>query len=349
MTDERRDEQGDERSEAAHAPGHHVVTFLTPSEQQRIDAAGHGCYTTTHRESLEQLLSDLRAQPASAILISVTRYEQQHAPKLARVVREFPRIPAVAVLSATEQRTTHALLSLGQHGARALVDLRQPTGWRDLRTVVTRPGSEEIEQQAIHTLRADLVDARSECLRFLEMLFRVPPKVTTVRQLAQALGVSSTTFMSRFHRAELPPPRWYLAYARLVRAASRLENPGCSVTQIAYQLEYSSPQSFSRHVQNMLGCSAVQFRRRYTGHRMLDAMRERLILPYRDQLRVFDPFATQPQWLVRRVSELERPEADATVRAAAVAAAPPAAAGRGSRARWSDAAATSPAAVPRAA
>ena len=51
-----------------------VLTFLTPAERSRVDAAGQGCYTTMHREDLEQVLVDLRSRPVSAIIVSVARY-----------------------------------------------------------------------------------------------------------------------------------------------------------------------------------------------------------------------------------------------------------------------------------
>ena len=86
--------------------------------------------------------------------------------------------------------------------------------------------------------------------------------------------------MSRFFRAGIPAPKKYLAMARLVRAARLLENPGYRLTQVAYLLEYSSPQSFSRHLTHALHCGASAFRKRYTGETMLDEFRQRLILPY---------------------------------------------------------------------
>ncbi len=271
-----------------------VLTFLTPVERARVDAAGHGCYTTVHREDLEQVLTDLQSKSVSAILVSVSLYRQQHAPQVARLVREFPRVPAVALLTASEARTTHALLSLGQNGVRKLVDARDPAGWRDLRQFVAHESPGSIEDIAIRRIRLELADVRPSCLAFFEALFSVPASLTTVRQLAQQVGVMPTTFMSRFFRHGLPAPKKYLALARLVRAAGLLENPGYSITQAALLLEYSSPQSFSRHVQSMLNCGAAEFRRRHNGESMLDEFRARLIMPFLASLSNFEPFDLLP-------------------------------------------------------
>ena len=98
--------------------------------------------------------------------------------------------------------------------------------------------------------------------------------------------------MSRFFRAGLPAPKRYLAVARLVRAARLFENPGFSVANIANHLDYSSPQSFGRHIRTVLGMTAVQFRQRYDGAGMLQHFREALVLPHVDGLRRLKPLST---------------------------------------------------------
>ena len=95
--------------------------------------------------------------------------------------------------------------------------------------------------------------------------------------------------MSRFFRAELPAPKQYLCMARLVRAARLFENPGFSVANVAYHLDYSSPQSFGRHLKAMLGVTAGEFRRRFPFEVSLERYVDLLITPYRETLRAFCP------------------------------------------------------------
>lgn len=296
----------------APSPTSTVATFLTPIEQQRVDAAGHGCYRAFHRDSLEELMVDLRTQAVSAVLVSVARYQSQHAPQVARLVREFPRVPAVALLTTTQPTTTRALLALGQHGVRALVDAREPSGWRDLRQIVSGDASGQFEAHAFAVIRDDLRDAPADCWRFFETLFCSPASVSTVQQVARINGVLPTTFMSRFFRFRLPTPKRYLAFARLVRAARLFENPGLSVTHVSNHLEYSSPQSFSRHVNLLMHLTPMAFRRQYNGEQMLDHFRAELIVPYRDTLLHFEPFATMPQWSVLRDESAGAPGSSAT-------------------------------------
>lgn len=276
-----------------------VTTLLTPGERARVDAAGEGCFVTLHRESVDEVLNDLRQRRASAVLVSVSHYVAQQAAPVARLVREFPRVPAVALLTGMEATSSQVVLSLGQQGVRALVDVRDARGWRELRRLIAEERSETVERMAISRVSADLEGAPEDCHRFFEALFSSPVSVCTVRQLARRLGVLPSTLMSRFFRANLPAPKKYLAMARLIRAARMFESPGLSVAQVALQLEYSSPQSFSRHVQILLQCTAVTFRRKYTGESMLEHMRAELIAPYRDVLLSFNPLIVTPAWMGR--------------------------------------------------
>ncbi|HVE79051.1 MAG TPA: helix-turn-helix domain-containing protein, partial [Gemmatimonadaceae bacterium] len=100
--------------------------------------------------------------------------------------------------------------------------------------------------------------------------------------------------------ARLPAPKRYLAMARLARAARLFENPGRSVANVANHLDYSSPQSFGRHVRTMLGMTAVAFRQRYDGEGMLQRFRDELVLPYAATLRRFTPLAPPPGWVSER-------------------------------------------------
>jgi AraC-like DNA-binding protein len=80
--------------------------------------------------------------------------------------------------------------------------------------------------------------------------------------------------------------------ARLVRAAHLFENRGFSVANVANHLEYSSPQSFGRHVRTLLQLTAVEFRDRYDGAAMFQRFREELVLPHRSTLTRLLPLAS---------------------------------------------------------
>lgn len=274
-----------------------VSTILTPLERSRMDAAAQGLCDPLHRESLDEVLSDLRQQRASLVLISVTRYGSQSSSRVAAMVREFPRVPAVALLTETQNSTPHATLALGQLGIRTLVDARLPAGWQALRNLLASQGSNDLLRSALAQISLDLPGVSKDCWRFFELLFESSPRISTVRQLARHLNILPSTLMSRFFRARLPAPKRYLSLARLIRAARLFENPGLSVARVANHLDYSSPQSFGRHVRTVMKMSPVKFRSTFDGQGMIQYFRTELVLPYVETLSTFRPSAAYPGWI----------------------------------------------------
>lgn len=279
-----------------------VSTILTPLERARVDAAAQGLCDPLHRESIDEVLSDLRQQRANLVLISVTRYGPQSSSRVATMVREFPRVPTVALLTETQSSTPHMTLSLGQLGIRTLVDARIPAGWQTLRNLLATQGSADLQRSALSQISLDLPGVSRDCWRFFELLFDSAPRISTVRQLARHLNILPSTLMSRFFRAKLPAPKRYLSLARLIRAARLFENPGLSVARVANHLDYSSPQSFGRHVRTVMRMSPVRFRATYDGQGMLQYFRTELVLPYVDVLCAFRPSAAYPGWMPRESS-----------------------------------------------
>lgn len=277
-----------------------VSTILTPAERQRVDAVAEGLYAALHRESFDEVLADLRERRAGAVLISIARYGAQSNARMAAMVREFPRVPAMALLTEAQYSTPQNLLSLGQLGVRILIDARQPAGWQVLRDILAAERSSDLQRAALGQLSSDLGAVSTDCWRFFELLFSHSPHIHTIRQLARQMNILPSTLMSRFFRAHLPPPRKYLAFARLIRAARLFENPGLSIASVATYLDYSSPQSFGRHVRTVMHMSPVTFRERFDGPGMLEYFRKQLVLPYVDVFREFHPGATAPGWITRQ-------------------------------------------------
>jgi AraC-like DNA-binding protein len=283
-----------------------IATLLTPAERPRVDAAGEGYYRTLHRDTVEDLIRDLKSQPVHAVLVSVT-YVGTQANRVASLVREFPRVPAVALLSELEVKTPHTVLALGHSGILRLVDVRQAAGWRELRGALMADSGDGGLRGVLGQLSVDLAGVPDDCWRFFETIFTCSPRVGNVRQLARHLGVLPSTMMSRFFRSGVPAPKRYLAMARLVRAARLFENSGFSIANVANHLDYSSPQSFGRHVRTLLHMTAGDFRHRYDGAGMFERFRSELVLPYISILRVLCPLTAPPGWIVARHS-LQRPK-----------------------------------------
>jgi AraC-like DNA-binding protein len=134
-------------------------------------------------------------------------------------------------------------------------------------------------------------DLAPDARLFLEALVRLAPTTPVVRTVAHQLGIRPSTLMSRFQRARLPSPKNYLAAVRLLHVSQLLDGGGLSVCDVAYRLDYSSPQSLSRHLRTTLGITASEFRRRYTFDGAMARFLEVMVLPYRDHWRGFHPLA----------------------------------------------------------
>lgn len=280
-----------------------VTTILTPTERIRVDAAGEGLYTALHRDNIDDVIRDLKERHAAAVIVSVTRCGPRDASRVAMLVREFPRVPTVALLTELESNVPGSVLTLGRSGVQTLVDVRQPSGWHRLRDVLLADQSRDIGRLALAQLSIDLHGVHPDCWRFFETLFDRPAGLGTVRALSRYLGVIPSTLMSRFFRAKLPPPKQYLAMARLIRAAQFFENPGLSVANVANRLDYSSPQSFGRHIRGLIQLTAVDFRQKYDGEGMLQRFRGDLVLPHLAVLRDFSPLTSA---LVRSPEKSDR-------------------------------------------
>jgi AraC-like DNA-binding protein len=267
-----------------------IATVLLPVERPRVDAAGSGCFAVLHRDSIPDAVRMVRERPIDAVLVSVHRCGPDQVEVLGHLVREFPGIPTVALVSHHDPGATEMLLRLGASGVRQVVDVTSPTGWSRLRQIVGQPAT-----RAVARIQGPILDALSEAPAdarlFLEALIRLAPDTPTVATLSQRLYVRPSTLMSRFARAGLPSPKNYLAAIRLLHASYLFETAGLSVADVSYRLEYSSPQSFGRHLRAMLGLTALEFRRRYPFNRALARFVELMVDPYIPVWRTFHPIA----------------------------------------------------------
>lgn len=267
-----------------------VTTILTPSERSAVDAAGHGLYRAVHRSSLDEVRRDLREQSATAVLLSLACCSPRDAIRMAGILRDHPRVPMMALVTDADRVHPQSLLSLGRSGMRIVIDARESGGWRLLREAVATAdrGSFNIDS-AIADLRLRLAAASEDCLQLLEMLFVARPAVHAVRSMARLVDLHPGTLMSRFQRAGLPPVKRFLDLANLVRAAHALEDQRRSIADVAVQLDYSSPQSFGRHVQLVLGMTASTFRATYDCEGMYGRFCDDVITPFHAALCSFRP------------------------------------------------------------
>ncbi|MGD8869498.1 MAG: helix-turn-helix domain-containing protein [Gemmatimonadales bacterium] len=270
------------------APAPLVATVLEPRERAPLDVAARGRFRPVHAESVTQAIRAVRERPVNTVLLSAHRVDAGQLAGVSMLVRGFPGVATVAVVSQYSADATERLLDLGACGVRRVLDLNARDGWRELRTLLDDPTT-PIAAQIRGRVMPVLDDATPPCRAYFDALIRLAPVTGTVRAMAERIGVSCSTLMSRFFRAQLPSPKRYLAVVRLLYAAGLFKAPALSIADVAYRLEYSSPQSFGRHLRSVLGITAAAFRQRYTLETALEHFVARLVVPYRSIFRTFRP------------------------------------------------------------
>ena len=269
-----------------------VATVLLPDERARVEAAGQDCFVAVHGESLDDAIRQVRRRQVDAVFLSVHRCDEAAFPRVAQFVREFPQVPAVALITRPDGDAPHRVLGPGASGVRDVVDVSVPAGWSRIRELLREPSS-PVAARVMGVIGGDLQGVPPDCRLFFEVVVRRAPELRTVKRLSRTLRVVPSSLMSRFYRENLPSPKTYLAHARLLHAAYLFRNEGLSIADIANRLDYSSPQSFGRHLRALLGFTAGEFRRRLPFEAALGRFRSRLVTPYRDRLLAFHPLGTR--------------------------------------------------------
>lgn len=265
-----------------------IATVMDPADRWRLDAAAEGRYRPLHYDTVQQAIRTVRERPVNAVLLSASRMNRSELPGVASLVRGFPGVPTVAVVNGSSPDATVRLLELGACGVRRILDLRGRTGWYELDTLLADPAT-PVGSRILARVMPELEGATVQCGAFFEAVIRLAPSTSSVRLLSRHLGVSASTLTSKFFRARVPSPKRYLAATRLLYAAALLTAPGLSISDVAYRLEFSSPQSFGRHLRNILGITPADFRRRVGFDVALEDFVARLIVAYRPSLLALRP------------------------------------------------------------
>ncbi len=257
-----------------------VAAVLTPAERASLDAASVGCFAVLHQSSVPEAVRAVRERAVDAVLLSVHKCAAERPEEVGHLVRSFPGVPTVALVTRHDPAASETLLRLGATGVRQVVDVTAPAGWTRLRQLVAEPATRGAAR-ILAPLLAALPELQPDGRFFLELLVRLAPESPAVRSLAVRVQIKPSTLMSRFARAGLPSPKTYLAAVRLLYAAQYFEGGGRSVADVAYRLDCSSPQSFGRTLRAMLGITPGEFRRRFPFPTALERFLAQLVEPYR--------------------------------------------------------------------
>ena len=272
-------------------PAPTVAAVVAPAERASLDAASVGCFAVLHRSSVPEAVRAVRERAVDAVLLSVNHCASEPGYLVDQLIRSFPGVPTVALVTRHDAVASETLLRLGANGVRQVVDVTAPAGWMRLRQLVAEPATRGAAR-ILAPILAALPDLPQDARFLLELLIRLAPETPAVRVLATRCQIKPSTLMSRFARAGLPSPKTYLAAIRLLYAAQYFEGGGRSVADVAYRLDCSSPQSFGRTLRAMLGITPGEFRRRFPFATALERFLAQMVEPYRGAWEGFHPLRT---------------------------------------------------------
>ena len=114
-----------------------VTTLIPPIDRSKVDAATARCFNSVHASSVEEATKMVRERPVRAVLVSPNWISQDQVRRLGKLVRDFPGVPAIALLSKHDTAASERLLQLGSCGVRRVVDVSAFDGWDRLREMVS--------------------------------------------------------------------------------------------------------------------------------------------------------------------------------------------------------------------
>ncbi|MCH7491092.1 MAG: hypothetical protein IID05_10410, partial [Gemmatimonadetes bacterium] len=176
-----------------------MATVLDDVERSRLDAAAGEYVSAVHTKDMDEAIRAVREQPINAVLVSPSYVSRRDLMGVARLVREFPGVPTIAIVSRPDAQSSERLLELGKSGVQSLVDLSRKDGWRRLRSVVGQNGA-ATASRILAAVWPALAGAAEGTVRFFETLVIVAPRTPTAKSLTTHLAVRPSTFTSRFFR-----------------------------------------------------------------------------------------------------------------------------------------------------
>jgi AraC-like DNA-binding protein len=99
----------------------------------------------------------------------------------------------------------------------------------------------------------------AELSPIIEQILESPASMTTIRALADAMGIHRRTLFNRCARAGLHPTD-VLGWTRIALVAYHLENTGCTVETIALDLGYPSSATLRNTIKRYTGYRATELR-----------------------------------------------------------------------------------------
>jgi AraC-like DNA-binding protein len=217
-----------------------------------------------HVPQLEELWKLLQrpAAQVDVVVIGAGALEPSVLEVVRRIVRERPHAAVVAYCTPGAQQAA-SLRALAAAGVHQIVLEGSDDAPISLRAVLQDAQRQCAAEWLLHELSGLFEPALHP---FLEAALANPTGITSVPEVASALGVHRKTLFNRCRRAGVPMPAELLVWVRLSLVAYYLDCTGCTVETIATEMAYPSASALrntlkrytSRTAQELRGQGAVR-------------------------------------------------------------------------------------------
>jgi hypothetical protein len=267
-----------------------LAAWLTPQERAIVAVRLAGRVSMLDIGHVGALGRALATGQAHAVLASAARLDAPAIEHLAAVRRAFPGIPLIGLITRdVHDSVVWRTATLCRLGADTVADVAAPGpyGWPALSEALDRMPSPLI-RRVFAVMSESLPEATPGWFRFIAAAFR--GETTMVKEIAVSGRLSPGRFSQNFTSVRLPAPRLYLQAGLLARLAYLAESTTWSFAAISRAANASSPQALDRAVRRLTGMNAKRWRRECGLAWALEDFCKRLIAPYCELLRRFDPF-----------------------------------------------------------
>lgn len=221
--------------------------------RERLRRAAEGSFVVRFVPSWDDLPDALREAAHTGILVLDPYFGQPWDAGLAPDVRDtLLSFPSTTVVAALQFRPGwyNDVRALGEWGVAEVMDLGTESTHVALRQRLLgargRPLRTLLERGLVLSL-----PSRGHAI--LDAAVDIVAEGGHARDLARSLSLSRDTLIRWCRRSGLPLPHRVLIWMRMLLAAELLDDPGQTVTAVAYACGYSSDDAFRRAAKSVLG------------------------------------------------------------------------------------------------
>jgi len=260
------------------ASGSAARVFLcaaTPQQRARFIDALRQRASIQFVDSLGELKRLLRSNVGEVDTVIVPARDSEGfaaEPIVREIALDRPKVAIVAYCEAGTQFSTD-IRSLAVAGVHQIIFRGQEASAASLRTILAAARTQCAAGWVMQKL-APVVPSMLHPM--VEAALAKPESVSSVRDLANALGVHRKTLFNRCDSARFLPPAELLAWCRLALVAYHLENTGCTIETIAIDLGFPSDTALRNAMKRYTGLRATEVRTRGGVTCVVDVLRERL-------------------------------------------------------------------------